>query len=222
VTAGTTSSEALATGTPPVFVDDTGRRRRRFRKSGYAAIGLCGCYVALTIAGLTGHGPLAGIRLPFAGGKTPATSPARPHAETFSPRRGGRGSSSSGEPRGAGANDGGAAVGTVTANTAAQTSGAHTHAGVPVTTGIVSKPSPTDPGAVVGTPGSSAPGQTGTAPGNSADAPGQAGTTPGQSGTAPGNSASAPGHSDTAPGNSGTAPGQLGTAPGTSDAPLGS
>jgi hypothetical protein len=48
----------------PVFVDDSGRRRRRFRMVGVAGVGLCACFIALAIVGMVGHGPFEGIRLP--------------------------------------------------------------------------------------------------------------------------------------------------------------
>lgn len=61
----------------PVFVDDTGRRRRRFRRLGRVATVLCASYVGLVAVGLTGHGPLGGVRLPVPGPL--ARTPDRPH-----------------------------------------------------------------------------------------------------------------------------------------------
>jgi hypothetical protein len=49
----------------PVFVDDTGWRRWWFRGGGLVACALCIAYLALVVFGLTGHGPLSGLRLPI-------------------------------------------------------------------------------------------------------------------------------------------------------------
>ncbi len=58
----------------PVFVDDSGQRRRRFRMVGVAAVGLCGCFIALAVVGMVGHGPFEGVRLP---GLSPTARSAR-------------------------------------------------------------------------------------------------------------------------------------------------
>jgi hypothetical protein len=52
-------------GNLPVFVDDTGSRRWWFRGGGLVACALCAAYLALVVFGLTGHGPLSGLRLPI-------------------------------------------------------------------------------------------------------------------------------------------------------------
>ena len=63
----------------PVFVDDSGRRRRRFRMVGVAGVGICACFIALAIVGMVGHGPFEGIRLPGLSATTrSARHPARP------------------------------------------------------------------------------------------------------------------------------------------------
>ena len=55
------SDARSATGT--VFVDDTGRRRARFRVVGRIILGLLGVYLAMVIAGLTGSLSLPAVRL---------------------------------------------------------------------------------------------------------------------------------------------------------------
>ena len=65
----------------PIFVDDSGTRRRRFRMAGAAGIGLCACFIALAVVGMVGHGPLEGIRLPgLSATARAARRPARPPA----------------------------------------------------------------------------------------------------------------------------------------------
>jgi len=64
-------------GFRPIFVDDSGARRRRLRVSGFGAALFCSAYVALVILGLVAHGPVAGLRLPLVphpGHTTAATS----------------------------------------------------------------------------------------------------------------------------------------------------
>lgn len=51
----------------PIFVDDSGRRRHRFRLAGRVAVGLCACYLALAAVGIAGHGPFSDIHLPGIG-----------------------------------------------------------------------------------------------------------------------------------------------------------
>lgn len=52
-----------ATGTRPVFVDDTGRRRTRLRLVGRVMVALLGLYAALVIVGLTGSVSFPGVHL---------------------------------------------------------------------------------------------------------------------------------------------------------------
>jgi len=66
----------------PVFVDGTGRRRRRFRMVGVGAVGLCACFIALAVVGMVGQGPFEGIRLP---GLSATTRSARHPARTARP-----------------------------------------------------------------------------------------------------------------------------------------
>jgi hypothetical protein len=49
----------------PVFVDDTGWRRWWFRGGGLVACALCAAYLGMVVFGLTGRGPLSGLRLPL-------------------------------------------------------------------------------------------------------------------------------------------------------------
>jgi hypothetical protein len=68
----------------PIFVDDSGTRRRRFRMVGVGATGLCACFLALAVMAVVGHGPFEGIRLP---GLSPTARSARHPARPAAPAR---------------------------------------------------------------------------------------------------------------------------------------